>query len=918
MWTKHSTILIAMAATLISSTLGAKIIYVDARAPGLNNGTSWNNAYRSLQDALSQAVAGDEIWVAQGTYRPDRAAGIALGDRKASFRLKTGVKLFGGYAGYGQPKPHARDIKAFVTILSGDLLDNDAPIPSDRATAIRDLLADPSRQDNAYVVLTADGTEEGTLINGFTISQGVANAAQWPLFYAGQGAGVFVARGKVIIQDCRFVDNLATSGGAGIAIRQGTVVIEDCTFTRNYSLNYGGAISSWSSNLTIKATTFQDNRSDDNYTDGVLRHWSGFGGAVFCLDNNMTAIGCTFESNGGCLSGGAITNDHDSVAELVDCRFVANNASSRGGAVENTNGSTMRITGCVFAENTTGNQGGAVHSDGQAMTWIAGCRFYNNSATLEGGAFHSTNSTTTLVNSIFSGNSSLGVGGAIAMETSEVIVVNCSFAHNKAQEGAAIGCISSDLSTQSSLSVYNCIIWDMLDEIALKDATIGSVVYSDIYDPIGGWLVWPVNKNISVDPMFVNPSGPDGIAGTEDDDLHLASGSPCIDAGQNFRVPEGVLVDLDGRPRFVDDPDTIDTGSGTPPLVDMGAYEYAKRTPGPAKPIANAGPDQTAFAWLDDLARVQLDGSASSDPDGDELAYKWTWRIGTVNYQAEGVMPQILLPVGTHNITLVVNDGRQNSNPDVVVITVLGPFSAKTSIQPETIQRNDPRVEYITVLMLVSQVAASDIDNSQPLIMTPGQIPAITQSAYDWRDGQTFMTLVNAIFLRDALMAAIPTNGATTLTVTGKLASGRSFSGTAPVTIVGTISPDISAPTPNPMEWAAADPTIEDPNDPRHWPGQPRAVLVNPRADGGTGETGWAIAMRAALATHPSGGIEYQFDCFEDDKLDRNWSPDPYYLTATMKRTDVVKYTFRCRARNAIGGVTAWSNWAWITEIPNP
>jgi hypothetical protein len=395
-------------------------------------------------------------------------------------------------------------------------------------------------------------------------------------------------------------------------------------------------------------------------------------------------------------------------------------------------------------------------------------------------------------------------------------------------------------------------------------------------------------------------------------------GSPCIDSGDNGRVPSGVVADLAGGPRFVDDPDSADTGAGQAPIVDRGAYEYVKFVPGPGKPVANAGADRTAFAWLDNLARVTLDGSASSDPDGDPLTYAWTWKVGTTAYQAGGVKPDITLPVGTTTLTLVVNDGRQNSSPDSVVITVLGPFTAKTSIQPEEIDRSDPRIEYVTVLMQLSEIAASDVDASQPVVLTPGQIPAGGQSVFDYRQGQTFMTTIMAVFDKAALMQAIPANGATSLTVTGKLTSGRSFSGSAPVTIVGTITVDATAPTPNPMDWAKADPAVKDPNDPNLWPGQPRAVLVDPRADNGSGETGWAIAMRAIKATDPKGGIEYQFDCFEDDTLDRTWSASPLYTTGKMKRTDVTKYTFRCRARNKTGGMTAWSKWAWITEVPKP
>ncbi|KAF5428323.1 MAG: hypothetical protein C5S41_00360, partial [Candidatus Methanomarinus sp.] len=83
-------------------------------------------------------------------------------------------------------------------------------------------------------------------------------------------------------------------------------------------------------------------------------------------------------------------------------------------------------------------------------------------------------------------------------------------------------------------------------------------------------------------------------------------------------------------------------------------------------PIADAGEDQVIEQDNLDGTSVTLDGSGSSDPDGDPLTYSWTWTGGS----AIGESPTISLPLGATTITLVVNDGTVDSAPDTVIITV--------------------------------------------------------------------------------------------------------------------------------------------------------------------------------------------------------------------------------------------------------
>ena len=96
-------------AVLPHAVVAKSVLYVDDSATGANDGSSWCDAYVYLQDALSAAAASggtvNEIWVAQGIYKPDQGTRQTPGDRKATFQLLTGVALMGGYAGCEAPDP---------------------------------------------------------------------------------------------------------------------------------------------------------------------------------------------------------------------------------------------------------------------------------------------------------------------------------------------------------------------------------------------------------------------------------------------------------------------------------------------------------------------------------------------------------------------------------------------------------------------------------------------------------------------------------------------------------------------------------------------------------------------------------------------------------------------------------------------
>jgi hypothetical protein len=135
-----------------------------------------------------------------------------------------------------------------------------------------------------------------------------------------------------------------------------------------------------------------------------------------------------------------------------------------------------------------------------------------------------------------------------------------------------------------------CILWANTDSRGRGGYSQSRVPESKVFSCVQRGDDWGKRSGIIWDdPMFVDERGPDGQPGTEDDDLRLRAGSPCIDAASNDYVwpdfldldhdgdtEELMPYDLDGQPRFFDDENKPDTGWGYhPPLADIGAYEWS-------------------------------------------------------------------------------------------------------------------------------------------------------------------------------------------------------------------------------------------------------------------------------------------------------------------------------------------------------
>ncbi len=228
------------------------------------------------------------------------------------------------------------------------------------------------------------------------------------------------------------------------------------------------------------------------------------------------------------------------------------------------------VSGCRIEDNFAASRGGAIYARNSSAV-LMNLALIANHGDLGGGVFL-TGGEVTLANILFNQNEAGTSGGGIHAVNSLSRVVHATIVNNTAGTGGGV------FASEQMLQVHNSILRGNTPEsvVGMVDAT-----YSCLDTVMAG------TGNLIGDPVFADPDGADDVPGNEDDDFSLMSSSPCIDAGDNVQVPED-LADLDGDlviaeplafdlawwPRAIDAPDVSDTGFGTVPLVDMGAYEY--------------------------------------------------------------------------------------------------------------------------------------------------------------------------------------------------------------------------------------------------------------------------------------------------------------------------------------------------------
>ncbi|UCG59451.1 MAG: right-handed parallel beta-helix repeat-containing protein [Phycisphaerales bacterium] len=630
MWKGHPKTYLAVSVFLMwigPMAYGGHVIYVDCDAIGADDGVSWASAYNHLQDALAYAnslTESVEIRIAQGTYTPDQGVGITPGDQEATFQVVSGVKLKGGYAGFGEPDPDVRNAELYETVLSGDLEQNDTPDPD-------------ATEDNSCYVVKASYADQSAMLDGLTIT----GRSPYPRACKGEGmfqAAMLIDSGSPTILNCLFsgcdgfgydgaivnlngsspklsgctftandnsVLNVASSptltrcvfknnSGAGVASTEGSSpTISACVFEDN---SRSGVASEGGSNLVVTNCTFERNdtgvsgrRSSLTIADCTFKNNRDFGAEIHGCQSTLT--NCVFDRNGdGRMRDGGI-DSYGSNLNLVDCAFTRNSEHAideRSGSLTLTRclfennvgysaiglGGDATLYDCTFRGNHTEGSGAAIYATGNLVLY--NCRFSGNSARRDASAI-SAHRNFTAVGCVFSGNSVEWFGGAV--DAGRAVLSNCTFIDNRELGNDSANAIEHRGSSPSSMKLTHCIIRNGDESIRTGPGGEASVAvtYSNIQ---GGW---PGEGNIDEDPLFIDhgywadanetnaivePNDPNAV--WIDGDYHLQSKAGRWDAEMNDWVRDEVsspCIDA-GNPGGPVGPEPFPNGG----VVNMGAY----------------------------------------------------------------------------------------------------------------------------------------------------------------------------------------------------------------------------------------------------------------------------------------------------------------------------------------------------------
>ncbi len=400
----------------------------------------------------------------------------------------------------------------------------------------------------ANVLIDGGGTSRGVWFHLAEDNNSVLEGVTIQNCSADYGAGMRIEGGSSpTIRNVRLMNNHATIAGGGVnVIDSGTKpIFENCTISNNSTPDLLGSSGGGIRVLNQADATIINSVIDSN--SAAAGTTNGDGGGIYVANASMTLVGSTISDNGAGWVGGGIT--------------------IRGSTSNPVSSTSVSIVGSWIFGNYAGYKGGGIRFDSFAPTntvEVINTLFYDNDAAQDGAVIDSFRASPVFSNVTISGN----LSGAP--------IVNL-----HTQGGPAA---TSTLPT--NVTFVNSILWGNSDPVISTQADIDVdgnsflfIDYSDVQKGAASWNAFTAGTgNIDLDPQFEDPAS---------DNYRLQAGvSPAIDAGDNLMLPADTLdldgdgdvtedmpLDLDGNDRQYDDMLTADSGNGSAPIVDMGAFE---------------------------------------------------------------------------------------------------------------------------------------------------------------------------------------------------------------------------------------------------------------------------------------------------------------------------------------------------------
>ncbi len=717
-----------------------KVIYVNDDAPGpTHDGSTWDSAYLYLKEALSVAVAGEEVWVAAGTYYPDEDTTNPDGtdNRNTTFQLVGKVSIYGGFAA-DEDSLNERDWTFNKTVLSGDIDDDDIDLPDG---------------ENSYHVVAG---AEGAFVDGFVITRGIADSAggfggggmlndsvltvvRNSIFYSNMagssqhGGGIYNRNGSnSVLINCIFSGNKTTGNGGAVYNDSSDLTLINCTITNNYAESTAGGMYNVSSNPTLTNCILWDNEDSggiDNLDAQIyggspvvsyscIRGWSGGVGninispqfvntghwdatvAPNSIELEVTVrdfiVSQTEEND---YPGYSAHPDFQSTVSGVEEGIVKDDLDPAGEPIDNKPDFTDDPAGLVSVTNVTNFD-----------KWYNDDPSYNKSTPLQLELVHKGNGIYEFRDPWFFPIDDHLFGSYHLSATPDgdgkyhnfhfTLELHTTFTYYGTGEYFRIYQSDDDM----FLFINKKLTLDIGGihrpakrylEIEDRDGYGGDVYLYKVDengDPLESHYAYfdldlQPNVTYAFDLFFAErhtdlshfefSTTIELKTNFTPGDYHLQAGSSCIDAGNNDAVPSNVETDIEGVPRFVDDANTVDTGAppNDAPYVDIGAYECRFQ-------IAPVASDDSYNLYNDETLTIDASsGVLTNDIDGndDELTAELVSGVsyGSLTFNSDGSFEYTPGAdfVGDDIFTYRAYDGQNYSEEATVTITVYRPLS---------------------------------------------------------------------------------------------------------------------------------------------------------------------------------------------------------------------------------------------------